>query len=334
MIATVRIVVNPDVTAADVEAAVREFDEVGRDRFLEQHGYGEARSYFLLYEGREYDSKAIVGAAHALRHGERLDAGEFSGGEATIKRLLQELGFEVRVRRDPFWTRDEVILACDLVRDHGWKYLSERDPRVAALSKTLNDLPLHPPEVRTTKFRNPAGVARKTADIATQHPGYQGTPTKGGQHDREVLMEFLTNPARMQALAQQLRDSAVTTASVAALPEIDLGDEPASEGGLLERRHLARERDPKIKRRKIAAVVKSSGTISCEVCGFDFAQTYGKRGQEYIECHHRTPLHVSGPVSTRVTDLALLCSNCHRMIHRGRPWLTVEELGELVSQHR
>jgi putative restriction endonuclease len=30
--------------------------------------------------------------------------------------------------------------------------------------------------------------------------------------------------------------------------------------------------------------------------------------------------------TTRLEDLALLCANCHRMIHRASPWLSVEEL--------
>jgi len=174
----------------------------------------------------------------------------------------------------------------------------------------------------------------RTADIATQHPDYQSTPTRGGQHDRAVLLEFLADPTRMHALAEQLRASSITTASAVAMPEIDLGDESAAEGGLLERRHLARERDPKIKRRKIAAVFKGGGTISCEVCSFDFARTYGRRGHEYIECHPPStaarlrashhPRRRSGVVVFKLPP--------HDP--RGRPWLTVEELSNLVKHHQ
>jgi 5-methylcytosine-specific restriction protein A len=67
---------------------------------------------------------------------------------------------------------------------------------------------------------------------------------------------------------------------------------------------------------------------------FDFERVYGPRGADFIECHHRVPLHVTGQVTTRLEDLALICSNCHRMIHRTRPWLTVEELGQLVITQR
>lgn len=44
--------------------AIKEFDRLGRGPFLEQYRYGPSRNIFLLYDGREYDAKAIVGVAH------------------------------------------------------------------------------------------------------------------------------------------------------------------------------------------------------------------------------------------------------------------------------
>jgi 5-methylcytosine-specific restriction protein A len=44
--------------------AVREYDSLGRTRFLRQYGFGRARSFFLKIGDRLYDSKAIVGVAH------------------------------------------------------------------------------------------------------------------------------------------------------------------------------------------------------------------------------------------------------------------------------
>lgn len=122
------------------------------------------------------------------------------------------------------------------------------------------------------------------------------------------------------------------TEEVGAIPDPDLGGIAAPEGAISQRRHLRRERDPKIRAAKIADAKRRGLTIACEVCGFDFAMTYGVRGRDYIECHHRTPLHISGPTRTSLADLALLCSNCHRMIHRQVPWLTVEDLKALVSE--
>jgi 5-methylcytosine-specific restriction protein A len=47
---------------------------------------------------------------------------------------------------------------------------------------------------------------------------------------------------------------------------------------------------------------------------------------DVCEVHHRRPLaEASGPVTTRIEDLAILCANCHRAIHQTRPLLSVED---------
>ena len=72
--------------------------------------------------------------------------------------------------------------------------------------------------------------------------------------------------------------------------------------------------------------------LLCEACGFDFEQVYGEHGKGFIECHHTKPVsELKAGEKTKLSDLALVCSNCHRMIHRRRPWLSVSELGELLS---
>lgn len=81
-----------------VLAAMYEFDRLGRDTFLERHGFGRARDYFVIHEGRSYDSKAIVGVAHERQTGSILEAGDFSGGEQTVAPLLEGLGFIVEIR--------------------------------------------------------------------------------------------------------------------------------------------------------------------------------------------------------------------------------------------
>lgn len=76
------------------------------------------------------------------------------------------------------------------------------------------------------------------------------------------------------------------------------------------------------------------GRLTCEACGFDFAHTYGALGDGYIECHHLTPLSDSGNARAAIGDLALVCSNCHRMLHRNGPWPTLDQLTLLQQQQR
>ncbi len=87
-----------------------------------------------------------------------------------------------------------------------------------------------------------------------------------------------------------------------------------------------------LRKRKTHSARKAGKPIACEVCEFDFAVVYGERGRDCCEVHHRTPLHESGKTITRLEDLAILCANCHRMIHRYTPWLAVEELADLVRR--
>jgi 5-methylcytosine-specific restriction protein A len=85
-----------ELSQREILQAVAEYDRLGQDRFLEKYGFGAARSYRLVIDGKTYDSKAIVGAAHGFLPGqEPLAASDFSGGAATVGRLLTRLGFQV-----------------------------------------------------------------------------------------------------------------------------------------------------------------------------------------------------------------------------------------------
>jgi 5-methylcytosine-specific restriction protein A len=68
----------------------------------------------------------------------------------------------------------------------------------------------------------------------------------------------------------------------------------------------------------------------CQVCKFNFELTYGEWGKDYAEVHHIIPLSEFKGVQQKTdfkTDLAILCANCHRMIHRKKGiTLTIDEL--------
>jgi len=71
---------------------------------------------------------------------------------------------------------------------------------------------------------------------------------------------------------------------------------------------------------------------ACQVCGFDFVHVYGEIGRTFAEVHHLNPLSErpasewTEAVLTKIADVAVLCANCHRMIHRRRPALSLDEL--------
>ncbi len=74
---------------------------------------------------------------------------------------------------------------------------------------------------------------------------------------------------------------------------------------------------------------------NCMVCGFNFEEAYGKWGKGFIEVHHVRPLFQAKEEKTLTnpeTDLAVVCANCHRMIHRKRECvLTLEELKSKIK---
>jgi len=105
------------------------------------------------------------------------------------------------------------------------------------------------------------------------------------------------------------------------------------EGKVREKMHRYRERDSAVTRLAKQLELERSGKLQCKCCRFDFDNTYGEIGTGFIEAHHTVPvshLHKDGG-KTKVEDIALVCSNCHRMLHRRRPWLSMAALSKIIS---
>jgi MoxR-like ATPase len=90
-------IVNPE----SIIQAAKEFDEIGRESFLSKYGFSPSKVYFLKIKDKEYDSKAILGAAHLIETGSPLGPSEFSGGGSTVRKLNQ-LGFSVTTKLPDF----------------------------------------------------------------------------------------------------------------------------------------------------------------------------------------------------------------------------------------
>ncbi|KGM42112.1 hypothetical protein JY96_11150 [Aquabacterium sp. NJ1] len=137
-----------------VEAAMDEFVRVGREAFLQKYHFGPAREFFVIHPstGLPCDSKAVVGAAYGLQFTEHgpLRPQDFSGGQATVVKVLKGLGFELSdaettnaSNKERAWTRHENEL---IVADYlemllkelaGQKY--NKADRARALMPLLND---------------------------------------------------------------------------------------------------------------------------------------------------------------------------------------------------
>lgn len=104
-----------------------------------------------------------------------------------------------------------------------------------------------------------------------------------------------------------------------------------TEGGLKVVISTKVERDTSLRK----DAIRIHGT-KCKVCDFDFSKTYGKWANDYIEVHHMK--QISNAKENKVetnpsTDLTVVCSNCHRMIHKKRDVvLTIAELKRKLNK--
>jgi 5-methylcytosine-specific restriction protein A len=162
--------------------------------------------------------------------------------------------------------------------------------------------------------------------------GKTGLPA-GAKEEERVWKEFANDPIQCARVSRAIIASLseLETYTLPATADIDEGIEEAPEGRLLTRKHIMRERNRRLVQRKKRKTIKKAGKLECEACGFDFAFRYGRHGDGLIECHHTKPLAtLAEGDKTHIDDLALVCANCHRIIHRGKRWLTVEDLKKIL----
>lgn len=241
-------------------------------------------------------------------------------------------------QRNPKWNRDELILVLDFYLKHYPKIPDKKSEAISLLSAQLNDLGTELSHSNGGTFRNANGVYMKMMNFHSINPDHDGKGLKaGGKLDRVIWTEFASDRSRLQKTGTAIRE-AVQDGGAAGLLNSEVADpteEDAQEGRVLTRIHKTYERDPKLVKRKKKSVLSAKGKLECECCGFNFHKRYGARGEEYIECHHNNPVSdIKLGQRTSLSDLSLVCSNCHRMIHRFRPWLTIKQLKESIAANR
>jgi 5-methylcytosine-specific restriction protein A len=191
-------------------------------------------------------------------------------------------------------------------------------------------------DVADPKFRGLGSVSYKLGNFAAIDPHNDSMgASHGGAGDRQVWDEFGHDPelTRRTALGIRAHVEGVSKSIVPTEETVDIDE--AAEGAVLTVAHRRRERNRSIVNKKKRETLERAGKLECEVCRFDFEQFYGPVGDGFIECHHVIPLSQLEPGSrTKLDDLALVCSNCHRMLHRGPQWQTIDQLRDRVDAAR
>lgn len=158
------------------------------------------------------------------------------------------------------------------------------------------------------------------------------------QHDLKFEVEILASESSIQFGLLSMQEESLLKFSLTffseLLPRLETGyrgpdevvgfPEGASSQVLVNRY----ERDPRNRR----AAIDLHGR-TCMACGFNFRDNYGDLGDDYIVVHHVTPVSVIGEnyIVDPVTDLVTICANCHAMVHRTNPPLTVDELKKILE---
>ncbi|WP_199580903.1 MULTISPECIES: HNH endonuclease [Bradyrhizobium] len=222
-------------------------------------------------------------------------------------------------------------MALELYRRHQGNPPGKGSMEIVELSKLLNKMGAQLSTGRED-FRNPNGVYMKAMNFRRFDLAYKAEGKKGlerdGRLEGDIWTAFAGNEVLLSLTASSIRANVDAGLPIGPAPEAEETFE-AEEGRVLTRVHLSRERNRKLVEQKKLAAIKGAGKLACEVCSFDFEAAYGEHGAGFIEAHHLKPVHTLLPGhKTKLDDLALLCSNCHRMVHARRPWLTVQQLKE------
>lgn len=239
--------------------------------------------------------------------------------------------------RNPKWHRDEIILALDLCFSTGRGIINKKNPKIHELSKILRALPLILDRPDEEKFRNVNGVTKKLSNFLALDKEYQGQGLKkGSELDKIVYNEFVNDKEKLNAIANEIRLVAGSKEVKQKIYTIEEGEQTLKdsvmEGQVLYKLHKVRERDGKIVERKKKQIWNRTGKLACEACVFEFESFYGNIGKGFIECHHRVPLaNFKVASKTTLNDLALVCSNCHRMLHKSIDTISVEDLKMIIQ---
>jgi len=116
------------------------------------------------------------------------------------------------------------------------------------------------------------------------------------------------------------------------LADSSYAETTATEGSVLRRFVVTYERKPALR----AAAIQLHGML-CKGCEFSFEAVYGELGHGFIEVHHLRPVSTFGRaiLVSPLTDMTVLCSNCHRMVHLNRAQvLPIQTLRAIVMSRR
>lgn len=217
------------------------------------------------------------------------------------------------------FTRDEAILALDTLLFSGEKHLNANSAAIKELSNLLNSLPIIPQAMRGEIFRNCSGVS-------DQINNFRLSSAKGikdrhcGVIFYSVAEDYCGNEEEIHRIANAIkRNLDYFNGTVFGAEEESYG---FPEGALLSHLHRMIEvRDSK----------KLKAADVCDVCHLNLSQVYKPVIGGFMQFHLMVPItELDRRKKYKPYEFITVCPNCHAVLHKYRPWITRDTLGNIL----
>jgi putative restriction endonuclease len=340
-----------DIGRDAVVQATAEYDRLGQDEFLRTYGYGRAREYELLLDGRTYDSKAVLGVAHKYAMGVPLTRHQLSGGEQTVSRLV-DLGFEI-LRSDTVrspgigevagvpsgrvFPSRSALAAAGVHRAHqaGIVGTAPRGAESIVVSGGYEDDEDYGQAIVYTGHGGRDRAGRQVADQTFGSTGNAAlvtscltgspvrlcrgpvadsphAPAEGYRYDGLYTVEsYWREPGRRGYLVCRFRLLQLTPAGLGGAVDVGAAAQPPAGGQTPGRQPTTVQRI--VRSTAVADYVKRLHDHTCQVCGTRL--NVGDRG--YSEGAHIRPLGRPHDGPDVPTNMLCLCANCHVLFDNG-----------------
>jgi HNH endonuclease len=196
------------------------------------------------------------------------------------------------------------------------------------------------PEAERRLFNSPIRLAdepdiealRLRLTAAQSRIGQSSDAAKGGNSSKRIRLRLVVpgyTAEEAGRLAARLAMANEGTSVSYRSPEEAPAGQTFPEGAVMRVEVNRFERDPRAR----SACLAHYGT-RCSVCNLDFEERYGELGHGFIHVHHVLELSSVGPdyQVDPVADLRPVCPNCHAMLHKTRPAMSVDELKHSLNQ--
>ncbi len=308
--------------------------QIGMEEVHRRYGFKEAAVYDLMYRGKPYPSKAVLGIAYSIEHPDDPDWQGFSGGEP-VKRVLGQW-FTIEPKRAP------TVLGQKLVEgnDDGGVYKEALEFIETLSQETLKQtieeyrhrLQRNDWTAELSEYNEP----RNWVFVVPNEPGeFWGRlllaiafKNSKGKHLQHARLNGTDGPLREKL--ERLGMAAIPWKGVEARKARRQQNEDFKEG-----KRESAERKYFVRNAALARKIKKDADYTCQCCLFKGPDEFDQFGERCIEAHHlkafgeRTDEQHTDNVSTDPKDMVALCANCHRVIHSKSPSLSMDELKAL-----